>query len=267
MLALLSPAKKLDFSAPYPATEQKLIAAWASARVPHFISDTEILHKTTAQLSQSDLRSLMKISDNLAALNEARFKAIQFPHPITDTRSAIYAFRGDTYQGLDADSLSAEDIEFAQKHIGILSGYYGVLRPLDAIMPYRLEMGTKLRNESGEDLYQFWQPLLAPYLQERLKDHSQAYIINLASQEYSKAALPKNTPLAVITPHFKDVKAGIPKAIGMKAKRARGMMARYLIQNKLEDPQQLKQFDMDGYQFQADISDDQNWHFYKFYDL
>ena len=173
----------------------------------------------------------------------------------------MYAFRGDTYVGLDADSLSQDDATYAQDHLGLLSGLYGLLRPLDLMQPYRLEMGTKIANDRGEDLYDFWGDKITEAVNTATQGHNNRAVISLASNEYIKAIKPKALEGDFITCHFKEIKDGVPKTIGLFAKRARGMMARYMIQNRVEQPEDLKGFDSDGYSFAADLSDEQNFTF------
>ncbi len=252
MLALVSPAKKLDF-------ENKVYIQ--SPTSPQFLADAVELVGGLKALPKSKIQSLMKLSDNLGQLNYDRYQNFSVPFTEDNAKPCVYAFRGDTYVGLDADSLEADDMAFAQNHLGILSGLYGLLRPLDLMQPYRLEMGTKFSNDRGEDLYDFWNDHLAKACNEAVSDHKDKSVISLASNEYIKAVRPKKLDGAFITCHFKDVKNGAPKTIGLFAKRARGMMARFMIQNRIETPQGLKDFDSDGYSFQPAMSDDENFTF------
>lgn len=246
MLVLLSPAKALDFS-PAPAE--------IPFTSPALASDTAQLSTITRTLSPADLRRLMDISDALADLNHARFQAFGTPVAGDSAKQAALAFDGDTYTGLDAPSLSQEDLLWAQDHLRILSGLYGVLRPLDLIEPYRLEMGTKLSNPRGKDLYAFWQGRIAPMLDQAVQDHPEPFIINCASTEYFKAAEEKKLHARVITPVFLEVRDGKARTLGMMAKRARGMMARFVIENRLTSPADLRGFTLGGYQFQPEQSD------------
>lgn len=252
MLALISPAKKLDFESQWDTTKHSQ---------SDFLGDTQNLVDTAKVLSQSQIQSLMKLSDKLGALNYSRYQRYVTPFTSDNAKSAAYMFRGDTYVGLDADSLSDDDMVFAQGHLRILSGLYGLLRPLDLIQPYRLEMGTKLRNSRGEDLYDFWGDILTKACNDSLKNHKDNSVISLASNEYIKSIKPKQLDGAFITCHFKEMKGGVPKTIGIFAKRARGMMARYIIQNRIETPDALKGFNQDGYEFIAALSDDTNYTF------
>lgn len=252
MLALISPAKKMDFE-----------SQWDQDEYTHhnFMEHSQELVNTLQELSQAKIQSLMKLSDNLGELNYNRYKRFSAPFTPDNARPAALAFRGDTYVGLDADTLSKDDLKYAQDHLGILSGLYGVLRPLDLIQAYRLEMGTKLSNNRGEDLYDFWGDTLTKACNDRVKDHKDKTIISLASNEYIKSVKPKGLENAFITCHFKELKDGVPKTIGLFAKRARGAMARYIIQNRAETPSDLKRFKEDGYKFMQEMSDDENYVF------
>jgi cytoplasmic iron level regulating protein YaaA (DUF328/UPF0246 family) len=252
MFALISPAKKMDFD-----TDSIV----KKCTQPRFMDDTQNLIKITKKLSSQDLQNLMKISEKLGDLNHQRFKQFKTPFTNDNAHPAVLAFRGDTYVGLDADTLSSDDLSYAQKHLGILSGLYGVLRPLDLIQAYRLEMGTKLNNPHGEDLYDFWDDTLMKACEKAVKGHKDSSIISLASNEYIKAVKPKNLSVPFITCHFKELKNGTPKTIGLFAKRARGAMARYIIQNRIETAKDLKKFKVDGYKFMSDLSDGENYVF------
>jgi len=254
MLVLVSPAKKLDFAS------EVMTHKFSQ---PDFLGDSEKLIKTVRKLTRDELSQLMKLSDQLSDLNYERYRAFSTPFDPSNARPAITAFKGDTYVGLDADSLSEEDMDFAQDHLRILSGLYGVLRPLDLMQAYRLEMGTKLANPSGKNLYEFWGTKLAESLDKELSEHKSNIIINCASNEYFKAVPAKALEATVITPVFKQVKEGSVRSLGMMAKRARGMMARYIIQNRIEDVEALKKFNLDGYKFQPSLSDDTTFEFHK----
>ncbi len=253
MLVVLSPAKALDF-APLPAA--------LPHTTPSLAKDTAELSKITRTLSPTDLKRLMHISDALADLNHARFQEFGDPRPGESAKQAALAFNGDTYTGLDAPALSAQDLNYAQDHLRILSGLYGILRPLDLIEPYRLEMGIKLDNPRGKDLYAFWKGRISAHLDHAVAGHQHPVIINCASTEYFKATEHKKALAArVITPVFHDERDGKSRVIGLMAKRARGMMARFIITNRLDDPQQIKDFNAGGYQFQPDRSDADHWLF------
>lgn len=253
MLVLLSPAKNLDFSPIMhpPATR------------PVLIEETAKLAVTARRQSRAKLKALMGISDALADLNHARFQA--FDADIAPdgegTLPAALAFAGDVYRGLDARSLKAADLKWAQDRLRILSGLYGVLRPLDAIQPYRLEMGTKLATRRGEDLYDFWGKRIANQLDADLEGHKARVIVNLASNEYFKSVDKKALKAPVLGFNFKDVKDGKARALFMFVKRARGLMARWIIENRIEDPKALKDFNVEGYRFEPKASSDDEWVF------
>jgi cytoplasmic iron level regulating protein YaaA (DUF328/UPF0246 family) len=245
MLFLLSPAKSLDFDSPLgdvPHTQ------------PLFVPQAAELIGVLKQKSSQDIASLMDLSDALAGLNVARYAAWSPKFSAKNSRQAVLAFNGDVYDGLDAKSLSADKLAWAQDHLCILSGLYGVLRPLDYMQPYRLEMGSKLLNPHGKDLYQFWGSQISDYLNTRLAADITPVIINLASQEYFKAVAKKVLKARVVECVFEDFKGGQYKIISFFAKRARGLMARYAATHGLNLPEQLKGFDLDGYVFAADVS-------------
>ena len=251
MLIVISPAKRLDFTEPeaaIPATQ------------PRFADDTASLIKTARRQTRADLRRLMGISEDLAKLNQARFR--DFDEAATDQGvQAVMAFAGDVYQGLDARRFDRAELDWAQDHLRILSGLYGLLRPLDRIQPYRLEMGTRLRTRRGASLYDFWDDRISKQLNADADDHPHKVLINLASQEYFGAVDAKALTLPVITPQFREEKDGESRIISFFAKKARGTMARYAIENRIEDPQDLKGFDRDGYRFVASLSSDTEWIF------
>ncbi|MBL4828291.1 MAG: peroxide stress protein YaaA [Aliivibrio sp.] len=247
MLIVVSPAKTLDFESPL---------ATQTHTQPEFIKESEKLINECRKLSPVDVASLMKVSDKIAGLNVARFTQWQPVFTQDNARQAILAFKGDVYTGLDAQSFSEEDFMYAQQHLRMLSGLYGLLKPLDLMQPYRLEMGIRLANERGSNLYQFWGDRITNRLnQEFVTEHSKV-LINLASNEYFKAVKPKLLDAKVITPIFKDCKNGVYKVISFHAKKARGMMARYIIKNRLSNIEQLKGFDAVGYYFVAAESTD-----------
>lgn len=251
MLTVISPAKTLDFDTP-PTTQKH--------SQPRFLSQSQELIDTLRQMSTADIASLMKLSDKLAGLNVARYETWQTPFNLDNAKQAVLAFQGDVYTGLDAETLDEKQLTFAQKHLRILSGLYGVLKPLDLIQPYRLEMGTKLDNAKGKDLYAFWGSDIRQSLQaeDAMQDE---VLINLASNEYFKAVEAKNLKARIITPVFKDWKNGQYKMISFYAKKARGMMSRYIIEHELQDPDRIKDFDTDGYRFSADMSKKDEWVF------
>lgn len=252
MLALISPAKKLDFE-----TEPTL----DSHSQPDFLPQSKKLVSAARKLSRQDLRNLMGISEQLADQNFQRFKDFKPPFDLTNAKQAAMVFNGDTYVGLKAREMSKADLEYAQDHLRILSGLYGVLRPLDLIQPYRLEMGLKFKNPGGENLYEFWDGKLAKAVDDAVAGHKDPTVVNLASNEYFKAIDAKSLKAPVITPVFKEVNQGQARVLGMFAKQARGMMARYIITNRVETADGLKSFTEGGYRFQPERSDDKTWVF------
>ena len=259
MIVVVSPAKKLDFSSNDIRDDIKV--NWT---VPDYLTQSEELVKTARKLSRSEIANLMNLSDKLADLNYSRYQDFSTPFNLANSRQAVLAFKGDTYVGLDATTLSDQDLEFAQNHFRILSGLYGMLRPLDLMQAYRLEMGCRLVNSKGSNLYDFWENQLTEGLNQLMAQQKTDVIINCASLEYFKSIKAKNLKGRVITPVFKIVKEGIAKSPGMMAKRARGMMARYIIQNKIENVADLKNFNLDGYQYMANLSNEDSLEFHKF---
>jgi len=247
MLAVISPAKKLDFESPAHDIE---------AGQCQLLEQSELLIKHCQQLSPADIASLMKLSDKLAGLNAARFGQWQTPFTKENAKQAIFAFQGDVYVGLGAQELTDDDLHFAQQNLRILSGLYGVLRPLDLMQAYRLEMGTKLENSRGTNLYQFWGNLVTDNINQSLAANDSQFLINLASTEYFKVIKTKDIKAKIITPVFKDYKNGQYKIISFFAKKARGLMVRYMIDKRVSTPEQLQQFDYDGYQFDQSLSSD-----------
>jgi len=252
MLALISPAKKLDFE-----TETTL----SSHTQPAFLPETEKLVGSAKKLSRAKLAQTMKLSDKLAELNYQRYQDFTTPFTLGNAKQAALVFNGDTYVGLEASTLSEDDLLFAQDHLRILSGLYGLLRPLDLIQPYRLEMGARFNPPKGSDLYGFWNGQLSEAINEIIEPQADRSIINLASNEYFKAVKEKSLAGPVITPVFREIKDGQTRTIGMFAKQARGAMARYIITDRVESPHQLKAFIGRGYKYQADQSDDTRWIF------
>lgn len=240
MLILISPAKTLDFETP-PVT--------GTHSEPRFLSDSRTLVKRAREASPADLASLMGISDALAELNHRRFAEWKTPFRPSNAKQAVLAFRGDVYTGLDADHWRAKDFEWAQGHLRILSGLYGVLRPLDLIQPYRLEMGTKLSNPRGGDLYAFWRDRVTASLVEDLEAQKTPITVNLASNEYFGAVDAGALPGRLITPVFRDLKNDRYKIISFYAKKARGLMASWIIGQRVKSAAKLKDFDVAGYAF------------------
>ncbi|QNN56342.1 peroxide stress protein YaaA [Diaphorobacter ruginosibacter] len=246
MLFLLSPAKSLDYDTPLPADLPHTL--------PQFVPDSKVLIEVLRQKSPQDVASLMSISDTLAGLNVARYAAWSPRFSAKNSRQAVMAFNGDVYEGLQAHSLSADDLAWAQDHVAILSGLYGVLRPLDWMQPYRLEMGTRLATGAGSNLYQFWGKRIAEHLNKQLRADTTPVVVNLASQEYFKSVDLKALKARVIECVFEDYKGGQYKIISFYAKRARGLMARYAIEHRLSTPHQLEGFNLDGYAWHAGSS-------------
>ncbi|TFW30969.1 peroxide stress protein YaaA [Massilia horti] len=250
MLIVLSPAKSLDLDSP-PTTELHTI--------PDFIDRAAELIAVLRDYSPGQIAELMSLSDQLAMLNVSRYAHWHPDH--SDGRQAIMAFNGDVYTGLDARSMNLTSLDYVQAHVRILSGLYGLLRPLDLIHPYRLEMGTRLPNPRGKDLYTFWGTVVTDALNQQVKANGAQALVNLASEEYFKSVKPKLLNVPVITPVFEDWKNGKYKIISFFAKRARGMMARYAAVNGITDPESLKGFDVDGYAFEEQGSDERTWLF------
>lgn len=245
MLIVVSPAKTLDFESPL-VTEKHT--------QPDFISQASQLITVCKKLKPSDIASLMKVSDKIASLNVARFAQWSKTFTPENSRQAILAFKGDVYAGLEAEQFSDVDFDYAQQHFRMLSGLYGLLKPLDLMQPYRLEMGTKLENKKGTNLYHFWGESITKKINKDMQENGDDLLINLASNEYFKAVKPKLVKGKVITPVFKDQKNGQYKVISFFAKKARGMMAKYLIQNQISTVEGLKEFDMAGYYYVAEES-------------
>ncbi|WP_419740227.1 peroxide stress protein YaaA [Ruegeria sp.] len=245
MLVVISPAKRLDWA------ERDV-----EATQPDFQDDAIRLSKTARNLTLGDLKKLMDLSDDLARLNRDRYRAFADAPELEATRPAALAFAGDTYQGLEAASLDADEMAWAQDHLRILSGLYGVLRPLDAIQPYRLEMGSKLKTRRGKNLYEYWRDQLSKALNAQGAEVGSEVLVNCASQEYFGAVDLKALNLKVVTPVFMEDKGGTPKIVSFFAKKARGAMARYIIQHRLTDPAGLLCFDSGGYEYRADLSED-----------
>jgi cytoplasmic iron level regulating protein YaaA (DUF328/UPF0246 family) len=245
MITVISPAKNLDYETP-PATDK--------FTQPELLEHSEELMKVCRELTPAQIGSLMKISDKLSGLNAARFSEWSQPFTINNAKQAALAFNGDVYGGLEASTLTASDLDYAQSHLRILSGLYGLLKPLDLMQAYRLEMGTKLENSRGKNLYEFWGSIIADKLNEVTKAQDAQYLVNLASNEYFKAVDKKALNAQIITPQFKDCKNGQYKVISFYAKKARGMMARYIIENQVTQLSQLKEFTVDGYYYSAEAT-------------
>ncbi|MGK0170451.1 MAG: cytoplasmic iron level regulating protein YaaA (DUF328/UPF0246 family) [Gammaproteobacteria bacterium] len=254
MLAVISPAKALDFSP--PATEVPVTE-------PALMRDASILMKTTRGLTQKRIGELMNLSPDLARLNYERYRSFELPFDQSNALPAGLVFNGDVYRGLDARSLSVDDLEWSQERLAILSGLFGILRPLDLIQPYRLEMGTRLKTRRGETLYAFWGDAITKQLQERLVGHADPTLVNLASNEYFKAVRGKTLGVPVVECVFEDWKAHPDEGtvIGFLAKYARGLMARYIVTERIESAQGLKDFCAHRYMFQPARSTERRWIF------
>ena len=257
MLAIISPAKTLDFE----STVRNLPVSQ-----PRLTDYSEQLIEICRKLSPRDIASLMSISDKLAGLNAARFAEWTKSHNEKNARAAIFAFKGDVYTGLDVNSLSDEDISFAQTHLRMLSGLYGLLQPLDLMQPYRLEMGTKLTTPKGKDLYAFWGNTITQAVQQAIDAQGDDVLVNLASEEYYKSIKPSRLDAQIVKPVFLDYKNGKYKTVSFYAKKARGLMCRYMIQNRLTQVEQLKDFDLNGYWFDETASTEKEFVFKRDHD-
>ena len=240
MLSVISPAKTLDFDTP-PTTRK--------TTQPQFLNRAAELVEDARDLSPDDIRSLMGVSENIARLNHERFMNWGTPFTLENAKQSVLAFKGDVYTGLEAESLSNAQLSFAQKHLCILSGLYGLLRPLDLMQPYRLEMGLKFENRGGRNLYEFWGNEINEALQKQLKKSGSRVLVNLASNEYFKSVKARELDADIVTPVFKDLKGDKYKMISFFAKKARGQMARYIIENELNEPDGMKKFKVDGYKY------------------
>ncbi|QJD60435.1 peroxide stress protein YaaA [Pseudomonas sp. gcc21] len=249
MLMVISPAKTLDYETP-PTTKRHAL--------PRHLEHSKELIDILQDKSVQDIAKLMKLSDKLAALNVARYGSWSEKFTKENSKQALLAFKGDVYTGLAAEDFSEADFDFAQKHLRMLSGLYGLLRPLDLMQPYRLEMGTKLANPRGKDLYAFWGERISESLNKDLAEQGDDIVLNLASQEYFGAVKPRALKARVIDTIFKDRKNGEYKIISFYAKKARGLMARYVIKERVTDPEGLKDFDLDGYRFDPASSSPDN---------
>ena len=247
MLVVLSPAKKLDYDSPVRTTKHSQ---------PQFVPQAQGLIDVLRQKSATEISGLMSLSDTLARLNVERYQAWEPKFTQTNSRQAVLAFNGDVYEGLDAATLSDDQLDWAQQHVAILSGLYGVLRPLDLMQPYRLEMGTRLATGKGKNLYDYWGTEIAEYLNQSLAQQGSDVIVNLASEEYFKSVDQKVLKARVVQCVFQDEKNGTWKIISFYAKRARGLMARYIVDHRIDDPEQLKGFNVDGYAFYPEASTD-----------
>jgi uncharacterized protein len=252
MLIVISPAKTLDYDTA-PITEE--------FTQPEFLKESRKLISELKKLSPAEISSLMKVSDKIGHLNFLRFNDWKTPFTLKNAKQALLAFKGDVYTGIDAETFSKQDLKFAQKHLRMLSGLYGVLRPLDLMQAYRLEMGTQFENKQGKDLYEFWGAKITDQINKDLKASKSKYLINLASNEYFKSLQADDIDAEIIVPVFKDYKNGQYKIISFFAKKARGLMSAYIIKNRIKNPEDIKKFNIDGYKFSKSESKDNNWVF------
>lgn len=252
MLLVISPAKTLDYETP-PTTARYTLPAW--------LDQSQLLVARARRYSAHDLVELMEVSLAIAELNVERFASWQTPFTPHNAKQALLAFKGEVYNGLQAATLDEAGLAFAQQHLRILSGLYGLLRPLDLMQPYRLEMGRPIDTARGRNLYAFWGSMITEGLNAQLKTLNSPYLINLASTEYFKAVKPKLLDGTIITPEFKEKKSGAYKMLGVYAKKARGLMSRFVIDNRITDPQELQRFDAEGYRYNAPLSTDSTWLF------
>ena len=252
MIITLSPSKGQDFETPIRAQR---------VTQPRMLDASEVLVKALRQYSAEQIRELMSVSDKIAELNVERYRTFSTPFTLENARPALFAFKGDVYRGIPVEDYTQDDLDFAQDHLRMLSGLYGCLRPLDLIQPYRLEMKTRLPNPRGENLYQFWGDRLTLCLNEELKKQKEPTLVNLASNEYFKAVKPKLLEGRLLNIAFKEEKNGKARIIAVFAKRARGMMADFIIRNRLEVSEDLKGFDREGYRYSEQDSDAGQWVF------
>lgn len=251
MKTLISPSKTLnfdDYNTPGFNTDCRLL------------DDTTELHKILTSYSINGIKDLMSVSDKIAELNYNRFKSWENPSLSSKSKQAVYAFKGDVYSGLNAETITKDKFDFMQNNLRILSGFYGLLRPFDKILPYRLEMGTKLQNSRGKNLYEFWGNKITDLLNKDFESEKDI-VINLASEEYYKSINNKNLNNKVITPVFKEYKNGSYKTIAIYAKKARGLMSRYIIDNEIDNSDGLKTFNNEGYSYDESLSDNLNYVF------
>ena len=252
MIIILSPSKGQNFETPGPVKKHTK---------PACLKDTELLIKELRKIDTAGIQALMDVSENIANLNVERYRMFKTPFTLKNSRQAIFAFKGDVYSGIDIDTFSADDFDYAQEHLRILSGLYGCLRPLDLIQPYRLEMKTRLDNPRGGNLYQFWGDGITDSLNKALKKQQQPVLVNLASNEYFRVIQQKSLEGRLLNINFKETRQGKTRVVAVFAKRARGMMANYIIRNRAESPAALKKFRAGGYRYSKELSDDRQWTF------
>ena len=252
MLVTLSPSKGQDFDSPAPSSIYT---------VPDLLEDSRLLVNEAKKLDVKDIRELMDVSENIAILNVERFNTWHLPFTPENAKPALFAFRGDVYSGIQKDKYTDDDLQYAQDHLRILSGLYGVLRPMDLIQPYRLEMKTRLKNPRGDNLYQFWGDRITEKLNEALNIQSEKVLVNLASNEYFKAVKTRKLDGRLLDIGFKETKGGKTRVIAVFAKRARGMMADFILRNRIEHAEDIKGFGAGGYAFSEQLSSENNWVF------
>ena len=252
MLITLSPSKGQDFETPgLSKTYSK----------PRALKDSELLINELRKIRPKDIQQLMSVSENIAKLTADRYRAFKTPFTPKNAKQAIFAFKGDVYSGIDIEKYKEPDLKYAQDHLRILSGLYGCLRPLDLVQPYRLEMKTKLPNARGDNLYQFWGDRITDELNRELEQQKQPVLVNLASNEYFRSVKPKKLKGRLLNINFKETRDGKTRVVAIFAKRARGMMADYILRNRIENPEDIKQFREGGYRFSRQLSDDSQWTF------
>lgn len=252
MIITLSPSKGQDFDTPGKTKKHS---------TPVALKDSQLLIKELKKIKPAGIRELMDVSENIAKLNADRFKTFKTPFTTGNAKQAIFAFKGDVYSGIDVESFTADDLAYAQKHLRILSGLYGCLRPLDLIQPYRLEMKTKLANSRGDNLYQFWGERITENINKELVKQKEPVLVNLASNEYFKSVKPKLLEGRLLNINFKETKGGKTRVVAIFAKRARGMMTDYILRNRIEEPEDIKKFTAGGYRYSKAHSDDKQWTF------
>lgn len=252
MLVTLSPSKGQDFDIPMPDADYS---------VPTQLDQSQILIDELRHYAPPQIEAMMSISENLASLNFERFQQFHTPFNPENARPALFAFKGDVYSGIDSASFSKEDLDYAQDHLRILSGLYGALRPMDLIQPYRLEMKTKLKNPRGANLYEFWGEQITETLNKVLSEQQQSVLVNLASNEYYKSVKPKLINGRILNIDFKETKDGKTRIIAFYAKKARGMMADFIIRNRIETPEGIQDFNTAGYRYSPTLSTSDKWVF------
>ena len=252
MLITLSPSKGQDFESPSPSDIYS---------IPDQLDDSQLLIKEAKKLDVKDVRELMAVSENISILNVERFNTWSLPFNTDNAKAALFAFKGDVYSGIQKEKYSDGDLHYAQDHLRILSGLYGALRPMDLIQPYRLEMKTKLKSSRGENLYQFWGERITEKLNETLANHQEKTLVNLASNEYFKSVKPKKLDARLLDINFKEIKGDKTRVIAIFAKRARGMMTDFILRNRIENAESIKDFGAGGYQFSEQESTENNWVF------